>query len=285
MERRSLLLAISALVVLALAWRLIPSAEAPLVTASIPDASPNAAAPAPGDTPAQEPSANNTLHYPDSIRNVTPQGILPHPPVSGPLKRVAPPPRPVPEAPPVPEYVEFRAPLVLDARTIKVKNLTIRLAGLAGPGLEEECTSRLGDKWPCGMRARTALRALIKRYAVRCDDIVETGANEAVAHCRKGTADLGLWMLQQGWARAAGDAMEGYKEAQVEAERSYRGLWRIDGIPSVTETLATSRLPEPDIPLGAIEIAPEAQQAPEAEIGPDAGLQPLNGLEPANPQQ
>ncbi len=278
MGRRSLLLATSAFVVLALAWKLIPSSDAPVEIASVPDVS------APAATPLPDPAADEPLRYPDSIRNVTPQGILPHPPISGPLKRIEPPPQPVPEAPPVPEYVEFRGPLVLDARTLKVKSLTIRLAGLAGPGLEEKCTSRFGDKWPCGMRARTALRALIKRNSIRCDEIVETSANEAVAHCRKGAADLGLWMLQQGWARAAEDAMHGYKQAQATAEREYKGLWRIDGIPSVTDTLTTSQLPEPDIPLGAIEIAPEAEVAPEAEIAPGANVPPPNGPGTAAPQ-
>lgn len=195
--------------------------------------------------------------HPDSLRNVTPSGILPHPPVNAPLKRVAREEPKEPEAEQLPEVLEFRVPLVLDARSLKVKKTTIRLAHLEGPELEEKCASRLGGEWPCGMRARTALRSLVLRNAIRCGDIANTGGDEVVAHCEKGSTDLALWMLSQGWARAAQDAPPPYREAQESAEKARKGLWQLQGPAPIASRSPAGALPEPGIVLEKIEIAPD----------------------------
>ncbi|MBA5779191.1 thermonuclease family protein [Stappia sp. F7233] len=205
--------------------------------------------------------------HPDTLRDVTPTGILPHPPVHAPLKRVAREKPKEPEKEKLPEVLEFRLPLVLDARTLRVKKTTIRLAHLEGPELNEECSSRLGGKWPCGMRARTALRSLVLRNAIRCGDIAETESDEVVAHCEKGATDLALWMLGQGWARAAEAAPAAYREAQEKAEAARKGLWQLEGPVPIAGSADTPSLPSPNILLEDIEITPDDGRAVEADEG------------------
>ncbi|GGE93087.1 hypothetical protein H1W37_10905 [Stappia taiwanensis] len=227
------------------------------------------------DTPSapESPSLPEAPH-PSSIRNVTPTGILPPPTVSGPLKRVAgtetrPPP------PDVPSELAFRRPLIVDAGTLRHKRLTLRLADIDAPGLEETCPSRLGGDWPCGMRARTALRGFVRRQTVTCEteaeEEPEADANTAgdagsdsdtiTARCRRGDIDLSLWLAQHGWARAATDAPAEITEAATAARAAKKGIWQLDGpvapatrLPSPDPAGDGAGLPQLEMPGDAVEI-------------------------------
>ncbi|SDT93741.1 nuclease homologue [Stappia sp. ES.058] len=164
---------------------------------------------------------------PQSIRNVTTADILPPPPVTGPLKRVE---ARLPEQPKieVPDELTFRRPLVVDAGTLRHKTLTIRLAGLDAPKVSETCPSRLGGSWPCGRRARTALRAFVRRRAVTCDQVSEIASGLVAAQCRRQDTDLSEWMIAQGWARPEPDAAASLHEASKAARAKRKGIWQLD---------------------------------------------------------
>jgi len=186
---------------------------------------------------------------PDTIRNVAPDGILPPPPVSGPLTRVASraPERPVQE---VPEEISFRRPVVLDAGTLRMKRLTVRLADLDAPALKETCPSRLGGTWPCGMRARTALRAFVRRRAVTCEDMVEIAPGLVSARCRRQDEDLSAWMVRQGWARPGEGAGEDMRAAAEAARDARKGIWQLEQRPPAPATgRAAPDAATPEAPL------------------------------------
>lgn len=174
-------------------------------------------------TPASPPPAP----HPSTIRNVAPDDILPPPPVSGPLKRVEP---RLPELPrrEIPTEITFHQPMVIDAGSFRTKKLTIRLAGITAPRLEETCPSRLGGSWPCGVRARTALRALVRRHAITCDNMEETAGGLIRANCRRRDTDLATWMVEQGWARPGDGAPQAMTEAFEAARAARKGLWQLD---------------------------------------------------------
>lgn len=245
--------------------------EAP-TTAKAPESLPETArADAPPDT--ATPSLPDAPH-PNSIRNVTPSGILPPPAISGPLKRVAgtetrPPP------PDVPKELAFRRPLIVDAGTLRHKRLTLRLAEIDAPGLEETCPSRLGGDWPCGMRARTALRGFVRRQTLTCQteagEEPQADANTAgdagsdsdtvTARCRRGDSDLSLWLVRHGWARAGAGAAVEIAEAAAAAREAKKGIWQLDGpvapatrLPSPDPAEDGAGLPQLEIPGDAVEI-------------------------------
>ncbi|WP_067339526.1 thermonuclease family protein [Stappia indica] len=218
---------------------------------------PAPAEPAPPPALVQLPDAPN----PSSIRNVTPSDILPPPRVSGPLKRVA---AQLPKLPEreIPTQITFHQPLVIDAGSFRTKQLTIRLAGIDAPQLEETCPSRLGGTWPCGMRARTALRGLVRRHAITCDGMQDTPAGVVLAQCRKQGTDLAAWMVAQGWARPGEGAGEDLLASAEAAREARRGIWQLDG-------------PAPLSPFPS--LATDAGQDGETPSAGDGGAEPADG--------
>lgn len=216
-----------------------------------------------------EPLIDKPPVHPDSIRDVTPDDVLPHPRVTGPLKRVAGVRPPPPERVKPNDMLNIQRPLVLDARSLRVKKTTIRLAYLAGPALGEKCPSRLGGDWPCGMRARTALRGLIRNYAIHCYKHSRIGENEIGASCTRGPTDLSRWMLEHGWARPTQDAPKYLKNLSLAAQDGRKGLWQLDGSFSWSKPALGTQVQQPDIPLEDIEILP-ANEA-DADTAPSPG--------------
>jgi endonuclease YncB( thermonuclease family) len=185
---------------------------------------------------------------PDTLRNVTPGGILPLPPVDGPLKRIAPR-LPEVETREIPDEITVRQPVVLDAGTLKADGVIIRLAGIDAPQLDETCPSRLGGTWPCGVRARTALRAFVRRFAITCSDIVRAGNGPVTATCRRNTIDLATWMVEQGWALPADNAPEALTEAARTAREERKGRWQLEGLPKLDPALTRPVEPELDLDI------------------------------------
>jgi endonuclease YncB( thermonuclease family) len=218
-----LLVATACIGLLWLAGRAVLVGDPPAVerTASTPVPSQQRAARLPAETAAPP------APHPATIRNVTPDDILPPPPVSGPLKRVEPRLPKLPERE-IPTEVTFHQPVVLDAGNFRTKKLTIRLAGIDAPALEETCPSRLGGDWPCGRRARTALRALVRRHAITCDNMEETAGGVVLATCRRRGVDLSAWMVEQGWARPQEGAAQVLVDAAEAARAARKGLWQLD---------------------------------------------------------
>jgi endonuclease YncB( thermonuclease family) len=121
-----------------------------------------------------------------------------------------------------PREVLLPRPIVLDAGSFRVGSGTVRLPGIELP------TETCGDgasPWPCGARARTALRALVRSRSITCtvpgnfqakDETVESA-------CSLGAADIGEWLVANGWAKAAAGGP--YAEAETRARDARTGIW------------------------------------------------------------
>lgn len=167
---------------------------------------------------------------PENIRDVSPDGVS-APRVDGNLKRIEPskrylelkdpPVEPVPDGP-----LELVRVQVLGGGYIKSNRLTVKLANIAPLDLEETCLSRLGGKWPCGARARTFLRGLIRQFKVTCEKIEDTGPQQILATCRRGSFDLSKRMVRYGWADPAEDAPEEFFQLAAQAKEKKIGKWQ-----------------------------------------------------------
>jgi endonuclease YncB( thermonuclease family) len=168
---------------------------------------------------AQEPAPEIV---PPAARDVTPPGITPGPPSEGPLLR-----EPVPPPPPdPPRWRRFFLPQTTDAATFKVQGRTIRIAGVTVPTRDEVCRGAEGGEWPCGRTALHSLRMFLRGRAIECFYPHADTAVEITAPCRVGETDLGLWLLDQGWAKPGQYATDEYKAASAAAHCKERGLWR-----------------------------------------------------------
>ncbi|MEJ8473357.1 thermonuclease family protein [Roseibium algae] len=167
---------------------------------------------------------------PNQLRNVSPEGVT-APQITAPLTRVAPSKRylelkdpPVKALPDGP--LELRRPQVLDAGTLRTEDLTVRIAYVNALKADETCVSRLGGLWPCGARARTALRGLVRIYTITCDKVDDLGPREISAVCSRRTISLGSWLVQYGWADPSEDAPEEYRELAQAARDQKIGKWQ-----------------------------------------------------------
>jgi endonuclease YncB( thermonuclease family) len=214
-----------------------------------------------------------------AVRNVSPPGVA-VPQVTAPLHRVEPI-RPQAarqaEAAAVPERsFHIIRPLALESAKLKSGKLTLELAHVAGLSAGETCETASGQTWPCGARALTALRSLLRSHRVDCEPVqveAQTPGSPMPATCRKGPVDLGLWLVQQGWARAAGDAPEAYSAAEAAARQAHLGQWQADDFEPLPQTSALPVLPLETLPglAGGSELqttTPMLPQVPAAPSGP-----------------
>ncbi|MTI43051.1 hypothetical protein JM93_02980 [Roseibium hamelinense] len=185
---------------------------------------------------------------PAEIRDVSPEGVS-APLVQGQLTRVAPskayeelknpPIEPIPDGP-----LEVRRPQVLNAGLLKGEDLTIRLAFIKPLQADQTCLSRLGGNWPCGARARTSLRGLVRMFAITCEKREDLGPRKISATCKRQNIDLGEWLLKYGWAEASEDAPQHYKDLVAQAKQKKIGKWQSEWLDALDQPVADTFVPE-----------------------------------------
>ncbi|MCF3932144.1 hypothetical protein L1787_01785 [Acuticoccus sp. M5D2P5] len=179
-----------------------------------------------------------TTERQDGVRYLNKSGIISLPP-EGPLTRTESP--VVVEAEPerAPDPTRYRLVIIESAGLINARTHMIELAHVDAPAADDKCTTADGREWPCGMRARTALRRLVQRRAVDCLDLdagAETAADApaaadgpSIANCTVAGVDLSRWLVEQGWARPAADAPDAFASLADEARSAGRGLYDPQG--------------------------------------------------------
>jgi endonuclease YncB( thermonuclease family) len=204
-----------------------PAPVTPAPVAGAEPVTPAAAPPARREVSDLRPALDLT-HLPAEkplVRDVTPAGITPGPPVRGPLVRVEPPPPELPPpaeiAPPKARTERLYSAVVVDAGRIRAREQDIHLAGIAAPDFEARCGEGTAA-WPCGRVARAALRRFIRGRPIEC--VVPPGAEDIPdpAQCSVGGTDLSHWLVAQGWARNDGD---GYAALEDSARTAKLGVW------------------------------------------------------------
>jgi endonuclease YncB( thermonuclease family) len=67
--------------------------------------------------------------------------------------------------------VRAAAPIVRDANTIQLGDVTYRLDGVDAPEFDQVCIDDHADPWACGVDGRDQLTRLVGGHAVHCDDL------------------------------------------------------------------------------------------------------------------
>jgi endonuclease YncB( thermonuclease family) len=115
---------------------------------------------------------------------------------------------------------------VVDGRSFRSGNTTVRLAGVALPGPRQQCRRLDGVVEPCAERARTRLDLMTRHRPVACDlQPAATDSPALAGACRVGNTDLALWLIREGWATPLSDTPEA-AAAVAEARRVKAGVWR-----------------------------------------------------------
>ena len=116
---------------------------------------------------------------------------------------------------------------VVDGDTFDIGRVRIRLWGIDAPEARQPCTDMQGRAWPCGDRARDALRARLVTGSVRCEPRYSDRGGRQVAICKVGGRDLAGQLVEQGWALDYPHFSKGAFQAQEQrARRARAGIWQ-----------------------------------------------------------
>ena len=131
--------------------------------------------------------------------------------------------RPLP--PPKVDNSRIYRPVADAAGRILGDGLLVDITGVDIVEPDTVCTDPNGLEWPCGMRARTAFRGLLRGRAVNCDVPPDYDSAEITTGCTLGKLDLGAWIVANGWGRAVpGGPYEEQEQAAREAEKGIFGF-------------------------------------------------------------
>jgi len=125
-----------------------------------------------------------------------------------------------------PEYRLFARPIAVDSATLRIGEITVRIAGVDPIAPEARCADG-PQSWPCGARARTAFRGWLRGRSVLCGiPGEEVRAVSLTVPCLLGEQDVGAWLVRNGWATASPDSR--YAEDEAAARQARAGVWAFD---------------------------------------------------------
>lgn len=115
---------------------------------------------------------------------------------------------------------------VIDGDTIVVAGELVRLHGIDAPELDQTFWWR-GERIACGMMALAALEALTAGIELRCRAIERDRHGRLVAKVfAPDGVDIGRKLVLAGWALAYRRYSTDYVDAEDEARKAKRGMWR-----------------------------------------------------------
>jgi endonuclease YncB( thermonuclease family) len=148
-------------------------------------------------------------------------------------------------------------PVATAAGLIEANGYSVAVSGIDIVREDETCTDE-GKSWACGIRARTAFRSFLRGRAVACKVPEEADRDLIAAECRIGKQDVGQWLVENGWARAAAGGP--YVEAGDKARAAKKGVF------GATPDLGG--LPPAPTPVAAPTAAQPILDSPEADVPP-----------------
>lgn len=228
------------------------------------------------DTAAIGPQAGEA---PARSRAVDPETVAPPDAAAPPLERADPRPPlsdlalaqpPRPKTPDEWKGTPLFRPVATAAGIIEAKGYTVALSGIDIVKPDEACTDAAGKVWNCGASARTAFRAYLRGRAVTCAVPPEGGRDIIAAACSVGKQDLGAWLVENGWARAApGGPYAGEGEAAARQEKGIFGAApSLSGLPPAPPPAAAPAGAGSIIDLSGERPVPEEAPMPAPPPGP-----------------
>ena len=113
-------------------------------------------------------------------------------------------------------------PVATGSAVFEAMGYKIAIAGTRSIAPEETCTHD-GAEWPCGVRARTAVRLWLRGRALSCDVPPDIERELIVVGCRLGKQDVGAWLVANGWAHAVKGGP--YEDAEAQAREAGLGIF------------------------------------------------------------
>ena len=114
---------------------------------------------------------------------------------------------------------------VIDGDTIEIHGNRIRLSAIDAIESRQRCLMPDGRQWNCGRDAAMALSDEIGGRPLTCSVSGTYRYGRYVAVCTVSGADIGAWMVENGWAVAYRRYGLAYVAAEDRARRAGLGIW------------------------------------------------------------
>lgn len=114
---------------------------------------------------------------------------------------------------------------MIDADTLEIRGVRIRLHGIDSPESRQLCINPSGQQWRCGQQAALALSDRIGRRTVSCAVRDVDRYDRAIAVCTQDNQDLNRWLVSEGWAVAYRRYSRDYIGAEDQARHAGRNIW------------------------------------------------------------
>lgn len=153
-------------------------------------------------------------------------------------------------------------PVAAAAGLIEAKGYAVAVSGIGVVKVDETCSDE-GKSWACGARARTAFRAFLRGRTVVCAVPPEGGRDTISAECRVGNKDIGEWLVENGWARAAqgGPYVEAENKARAAKKGIFGGAPNLGGLPALPAAAGPApAAPASILPAEDSAVTPPADQ-------------------------
>ena len=127
--------------------------------------------------------------------------------------------------------VRAASPIVRDANTIQLGDVTYRLDGVDAPELDQVCIDDHADPWSCGVDARDQLTKLVGGHAVHCDDLGPDKAHRkrhlGLCTVAGESVSLNQQLIRLGFAtNFQPSAKSHFDKDQAAAKDDRKGIWK-----------------------------------------------------------
>lgn len=194
------------------------------------------------EAPADEPDSGAAVEQPEAETQPSPETTAGYQRVGPrkPLSEISQP--PPPKRPDDWEGTTLYRPVADTAGTFEAMGYAVTIAGTDTVSAGEVCDFK-GERWPCGVRARAAFRAFLRGRAVTCAVPPGAASGAVTAECRVGKQNVGEWLVENGWARAAPGGP--FAELGQKTQSAAKGIF---GPPPSTAGLPPAATPVPAEP-------------------------------------
>lgn len=114
---------------------------------------------------------------------------------------------------------------VIDGDSILLNEREIRLSGIDAPEYHQFCYDAANKAYHCGDDSFKALQKMINER-LECKTITVDRYKRDVAVCYVDGEDINRKMILSGWAVSYNRYSHEYDDAEKEAQRNKRGIWR-----------------------------------------------------------
>jgi endonuclease YncB( thermonuclease family) len=116
-------------------------------------------------------------------------------------------------------------PRIVDADTLYIDTLKIRLSGVDGPETDQVCLDADGNSSACGIEAKKQLEGHFGRRELTCKLTGTDLYGRSLGDCSAGFESISRWLVRNGWALAFRNYSAAFITDEDYAREHKFGLW------------------------------------------------------------